>query len=110
MTINEYQQAAQRTASTKTPSDKIKNGILGLCGETGEVADLLKKYLYQGHEFDREKMITECGDVIWYVAELAAGLGTTLEDLCQLNVDKLRSRYPDGFDPERSMHREEGDV
>lgn len=110
MTLNEYQQAAQRTASTKTPSDKIENGILGLCGETGEVADLLKKYLYQGHELDREKMIKECGDVIWYVAELAAGLGMTLEDLCQLNVDKLRRRYPDGFDPDRSMHREEGDV
>ena len=110
MTLNEYQQAAQRTASTKTPSDKIENGILGLCGETGEVADLLKKYLYQGHELDREKMIKECGDVIWYVAELASGLGMTLEDFCQINVDKLRRRYPDGFDPERSMHREEVDV
>lgn len=110
MTLNEYQQAAQRTASTKTPSSKIENGILGLCGETGEVADLLKKYLYQGHELDREKMIKECGDVIWYVAELAAGLGMTLEDVCQLNVDKLRIRYPDGFDPERSRNREAGDL
>ena len=110
MTLNEYQQAAQRTASTKTTDDKILNGIMGMCGEIGEVADILKKYLFQGHEFDREKMIKECGYVIWYVAELAAGLGMTLEDLYQLNVDKLRRRYPDGFDPERSMHREEGDI
>ena len=65
MTLNEYQQAAQRTASTKTTDDKILNGIMGMCGEIGEVADILKKYLFQGHEFDREKMIKECGDVIW---------------------------------------------
>ena len=58
---------------------------------------MMKKYLYQGHELDREKMIKECGDVIWYVAELAAGLGMTLEDVCQLNINKLRRRYPDGL-------------
>lgn len=110
MTLNEYQQAAQRTASTNTPSAKIENGILGLCGETGEVADLLKKYLFQGHELCREKMIKECGDVIWYAAELAAGLGMTLEEVCRINLSKLRRRYPDGFDPERSRHREEGDI
>lgn len=110
MTLNEYQQAAQRTASTKNTDEKILNGILGMCGEIGEVADILKKYLFQGHEFDREHAIKEAGDTVWYVAELAAGLGMTLEDVCQLNVDKLRRRYPDGFDPERSMHREEGDV
>ena len=48
MTINEYQRLAQRTASTRTKREKIENGILGLCGETGEIADIYKKYLYQG--------------------------------------------------------------
>ena len=54
MTINEYQRLTQRTANTGEPRLKIENGILGLCGETGEIADVYKKYLYQGHEFDRE--------------------------------------------------------
>ena len=107
LTINEYQRLAQRTASTKVPSSKIENGILGLCGETGEIADVYKKYLYQGHELDREHMAEELGDVCWYVAELAAGLGVTLEEVMAQNIEKLRNRYPDGFDAERSVHREE---
>ena len=107
MTINEYQQLAQRTASTKGHSSKIENGILGLCGETGEIADVYKKYLYQGHVLDREHMAEELGDVCWYVAELAAGIGATLEEIMAQNIEKLRKRYPDGFDAERSMHREE---
>lgn len=109
MTINEYQQLAQRTASTKGHSSKIENGILGLCGETGEIADVYKKYLYQGHEFDREHMAEELGDVCWYVAELATGLGATLEEVMGRNIEKLRKRYPDGFDSERSVHREDAD-
>ena len=107
MTINEYQRLAQRTANTRAKSDKIENGILGLCGETGEIADVYKKYLYQGHKFDREHMAEELGDVCWYVAELATGLGVTLDEVMERNIEKLRKRYPDGFDAERSVHREE---
>ena len=81
MTINEYQRPAQRTANTRAKSDKIENGILGLCGETGEIADVYKKYLYQWHEFDREHMAEELGDVCWYVAELATCLGVTLDEV-----------------------------
>ena len=106
MTINEYQRLAQRTASTNVPSSKIENSILGLCGETGEIADVYKKYLYQGHELDREHMAEELGDVCWYVAELATGLGVTLDEVMGRNIEKLRKRYPEGFDAERSMHRE----
>ena len=107
MTINEYQQLAKRTASTKGHSSKIENGILGLCGETGEIADVYKKYLYQGHEFERGRMAEELGDVCWYVAEIASGLGLPLEEIMAQNSEKLRKRYPDGFDAERSVHREE---
>lgn len=107
MTLNDYQTLAQRTSSIGLPSAKIENGVLGLCGESGEVADLWKKYLYQGHEFDPEGMKAELGDVLWYVAELAAGLGITLEDVAWANVEKLRKRYPDGFEVERSVNREE---
>lgn len=109
MQLNEYQRQAQRTSNTATRSDKIENGLLGLFGEGGECADILKKYLFQGHEFDKEHMAKELGDVMWYVAEVASGLNMTLEEIAQRNIDKLRARYPDGFDPERSMHRAAGD-
>ena len=107
MKMNEYQQLAQRTANTKAPSDKIENGLLDLFGEGGECADTLKKYLFQEHEFDRNHMIEELGDVLWYCAELATGLGVTLEEVATKNIGKLRKRYPDGFDAEMSINREE---
>ena len=100
---------AQRTdARDNTASGKLENGILGMCGEAGECADLLKKYLYQGHELERDKLAEETGDVLWYVAETAAGLGLTLEDIAKRNIEKLKRRYPDGFDAERSRQREGG--
>ena len=105
MDMNKYQCLAQRTANTCTASSKIENGILGLCGETGEIADICKKYLYQGHELDKEHMIEELGDVLWYCAELAAGLGVGLAEVAEKNVEKLRRRYPNGFDAERSVNR-----
>lgn len=112
MTLNEYQRLAQRTSNEEHDDfltvylKKIDNGILGLCGETGECADIWKKSRHQGHQLDREKLAKECGDVLWYVAELAAGLGLTLEEIAQQNIDKLKKRYPDGFAAERSIHRE----
>lgn len=110
MTFDEYQVLAQRTQIANTPSAKIENGCLGLAGETGECCDILKKYLFQGHEFDRDHVIEELGDVLWYCAELAVGLGVSLEEVARNNIDKLRKRYPDGFDPERSVHRAEYEV
>lgn len=107
MTLEEYAQLAQRTANTRKRSEKLENGCLGLAGETGEVCDLLKKYLYQGHELDRVKMANELGDVLWYIAETAAGLGLTLETIACMNIEKLRKRYPRGFDAERSVNRDE---
>lgn len=108
MNLNEYQFLAQRTSKKKAERlEKIENGVLGLCGESGECADMLKKYLHQGHKFDADKMADEVGDVLWYVAETAAGLVLTLEEIAQRNIAKLNARYPDGFDPERSVHRPE---
>jgi NTP pyrophosphatase (non-canonical NTP hydrolase) len=105
--MNEYQQLAQRTANTTTQSDKIHNALLGLFGEGGELADQIKKTCYQGHELDAAHMIEELGDVLWYCAELACGLGVTLEEVAQRNIGKLKKRYPEGFDAERSINREE---
>lgn len=107
MTLNEYAALAQRTSNQKSPSGKLENGCLGLAGEAGEVCDVLKKYLYQGHELDRVKMALELGDVLWYVVETAAGLELTLEDIARKNIAKLERRYPHGFDSERSVNRDE---
>lgn len=106
MNLNDYQLLAQRTSNTKTASDKIENGLLGIAGEGGECADIFKKYMFQGHEFDKGEMIKELGDLLWYVAELASGLGVQLEQVAQLNIEKLKKRYPEGFSSERSIHRE----
>lgn len=107
MNFNGYQKLAQRTSNSKTPSGKIENGCLGLAGESGECCDLLKKYLFQGHELEKQRLTEELGDVLWYAAELASGLGMTLSDIAEANIKKLKSRYPDGFDVSRSLNREE---
>ena len=110
MTANEYQNAAMRTAGSKNPMDLLVNGVLGLAGESGECADIVKKHLFHDHELDREHLIKELGDVAWYLAITSNALGCTLDDVLQQNVDKLIARYPEGFDPERSKHRDENDI
>lgn len=106
MNFNEYQELALRTANNLEENDLVLNGALGLAGESGEVADIVKKYLFQGHELDTEKIIDELGDVLWYVAIMAKGLGVKLVEIPLHNVDKLRKRYPNGFEAERSINRE----
>ena len=107
MTGNEYQVAALRTAGTMERDELLMNGVLGLCGETGEVADLVKKATFQGHILSHEKVAEELGDVAWYLAVTAHAVGYDLDTIFQMNVDKLMKRYPDGFDAERSIHRPE---
>lgn len=113
MTINEYQQEALRTAPdrhTFTLVERLTNGLMGLNGEAGEAIDILKKHLFQGHDLDDEHLAKELGDVAWYLAVSAHELGYTLEEILQMNVDKLRSRYPSGFDTARSKTRGVDDV
>ena len=113
MTLNEYQTEAMRTASGVTSASNenlILNGAMGLCGESGEIIDLLKKNMFQGHDIDKEHLAKECGDVLWYLAILAKGLGYKLDEIAEMNKAKLRKRYPDGFETDKSLHRSEGDI
>ena len=111
MTINEYQQLAMRTSNKTLNADlHLLNGALGLCGEGGEVADMVKKNWMQGHPLDLEHIAKELGDVCWYIAEAATAIGYDLETIMQMNIDKLKARYPEGFDTERSLHRQKGDI
>ena len=106
LTANEYQTLAMGTMNTDMTKEQILlNGVMGLCGESGECVDLLKKHLFQGHELDREKLAAELGDVAWYLAETAYALGLSLEEILRGNLAKLKKRYPQGFDSERSINR-----
>lgn len=78
---------------------------MGLCGESGEAIDIVKKWLAQGHELDREHLAKELGDIAWYLAETATALDLSLEGIFEANIEKLRKRFPEGFDTERSIHR-----
>lgn len=108
MTANEYQKLAMRTLNPELDKhDVLINGVMGLCGEAGEAIDIVKKHLAQGHALDREALIKELGDVAWYLAETAYALDVPLDEVLEHNISKLRARYPEGFDAERSMSRGE---
>jgi len=109
MTGNEYQKLAARTIGTPTPDKTVAHGVLGLCSEAGEVAGIFQKQ-YQGHAVDDEHIIKELGDCLWMIAEICTGIDVPLDRVMQTNIDKLLARYPDGFDPEKSLHRKEGDI
>ncbi len=110
MTINEYQQLAMRTLNPELgEKDVLINGVMGLCGESGEVIDIVKKHLAQGHPLDKDKLAKELGDVAWYLAETAYAIGFPLEDILRMNIEKLKARYPEGFSSEKSMRRDENE-
>ena len=106
MTINEYQKLAMTTLNPALDKkDVLINGVMGLCGESGEAIDIVKKFLAQGHELDKEHLAKELGDIAWYLAETATAIEFNLEDIFQMNIDKLKKRYPQGFNVENSINR-----
>lgn len=106
LTANAYQKQAMATLNPALgKKDILINGVMGLCGEAGEAIDLVKKHLHQGHELDRQALKKELGDIAWYLAETAYALDLTLEDVLTANLEKLKARYPEGFDTERSVQR-----
>ena len=108
MTVNEYQSLALTTLNPQLDKkDMLMNGVMGLCGESGEAIDIVKKWLAQGHELDRDALAKELGDIAWYLAETAAALDIPLEDIFRANIEKLKRRYPEGFSTQRSLHRDD---
>ena len=111
MTPNEYQELAMRTVNPKLNKDEMLiNSVMGLCGESGEAIDIVKKWFAHGHELDKEHLKKELGDVAWYLAEASSALGFTLEEVLEANIDKLRKRYPEGFETKKSVERDETDI
>lgn len=126
MTGNEYQKLASRTndgfATSRLMTKMIEhedwlidiggvlNACLGLAGEVGELNDMIKKWVFHEKELDETHLKKELGDVMWYVAMMCQSMGWELDDVLQMNIDKLIARYPEGFDVNRANHRQEGDV
>lgn len=126
LTPNEYQEQAMRTndggcrrrlqarldgmiitGAPQINEAEIINGAMGLCGESGEVADLLKKHIFHGEDLNLDNLKKELGDVCWYIAMICNAAGLKLEDVMRGNIEKLKRRYPDGFSEEASKNRKE---
>lgn len=109
--LDEYQVLASRTLIDE-PDFEISGldnmiiwNAIGLAGEAGEVADLVKKGIYHQHGLDVEKVKKELGDVMWYVAAMCTKLNINLSEVCDANIQKLKARYPQGYSSERSINR-----
>ena len=125
MTGNEYQKLAMRTNDGKSTyrinlsfaknehyydMGGVVMATLGLSGEVGELNDMIKKWIFHDSEMDITHAKKELGDIMWYVACMAQSFGWKLDEIMSMNIEKLRKRYPDGFDVARSNAREKGDV
>jgi NTP pyrophosphatase (non-canonical NTP hydrolase) len=110
MTLNEYQLLAQRTMNLALSHEETsRHALHGMCAEVGEIHGLYQKF-YQGHEMDAEHVQKEVGDLLWMLAEFCTVTDWKLGDVAQMNIDKLKARYPQGFCAEKSLNRVEGDV
>ena len=110
MNMNEYQWLASRTINPNLyPEQQAHHALHGMVGEIGEIHSLYQK-TYQGHDIDKMHLKKELGDLLWFIAEYATAMGWELNDVAQANIDKLRARYPEGFEADKSLHRKEGDI
>lgn len=105
----------QRTAATTARAEydlsedprwgRLAIASMGLAGESGELVDMLKKWVGHGHELNLTDVEKELGDILWYIAEIATTLDLSLDEIAQKNEAKLKARYPEGFSVERSRNR-----
>ena len=110
MQAGEYQHLAARTMNFAINSfEQERHALHGMVGEIGELHSLYQK-VYQGHSFDSEHAKKELGDLCWFIAEYCTAKGWSLSDIMQMNIDKLKARYPEGFSADKSLYRAEGDI
>ena len=107
MNADEYQKLAMRTNDKWDYQKMLVNGALGLNGEAGEIADTIKKWQFQGHAINPDKIAEELGDICWYIAIMAKALNYDFSEILYINIEKLKIRYPKGFDAELSRKRYE---
>lgn len=110
MNVSEYQKLASRTINTKlSRGELIRHSLYGMCSEVGELHGIYQK-AYQGHAIDVSHALKELGDLMWFIAEYCTANQVDLEYVMQENIDKLKARYPEGFDKDKSLNRREGDI
>ena len=110
MKPNEYQELAARTINPRLYDYEMEtHAMYGMVGEIGELNSLYQK-CFQGHEFNEEHAKKELGDLLWFIAEYCTSQNWKLEDIMQMNIDKLKNRFPSGFEVDKSLNREEGDI
>jgi NTP pyrophosphatase (non-canonical NTP hydrolase) len=108
MTTKEYQELVSRTMNGDlTYTERLSMLCMGLSGESGELIDAFKKNLYHGHAISFDYVQKEIGDILWYIASLCNEFNFDMGDIMQKNIDKLKKRYPEGFDAEKSINRAE---
>lgn len=106
MNFSQYQILSRRTQDhTLADGDRLNHALRGLASECGEINGIFQKQI-QKHPVQVEDVVEELGDLLWFCAELADCFGLDLGSVAAANVAKLQGRYPDGFDAERSIHRE----
>lgn len=110
MELNEYQKKAQKFVNKNLNDEEVRaHSMLGLCSEVGELQGLFQKKL-QGHGLNEIHVKKELGDVLWFVAEVATAYEWDLNEIAEMNIEKLEARYPNGFEVEKSLHRKKGDI
>ena len=85
----------------------LLNGAIGTSSEAGEALDIIKKHIFQGHELNKENLISELGDVCWYINLILTSIGSSFDEVFDNNIKKLRKRYGEHFDSNKSINREE---
>lgn len=103
--LNEYQLLALRTKPDLSRRDLMLNAALGSTGEAGELSDAIKKHVYHNHPLPFENVAKELGDMMWYISLMAEVFGYTLQEIAEMNIEKLRTRYPEGFSTVDSIKR-----
>ena len=96
------------------PTERILTAAVGMSAEAGEFTEIVKKIVFQGKPVNEENLFhlkRELGDIMWYVSQACLGLDISIEEVIQMNFEKLSARYPEGaFSIERSENRVEGDL
>ena len=113
----EYAEFLKRLHSLEVegfPTERLLTAAVGMSAEAGEFTEIVKKMIFQGKPVNEENLFhlkRELGDIMWYVSQACIGLDISLEEVIQMNFEKLNARYPEGaFTIERSENRVEGDL
>lgn len=110
MTLEEYKIDCLRTLPKNLyRGEQLLQGLVGATTETAEALDIHKKTMWQDHPFERDRLLSELGDAMFYISIAVDALDSSVEEIMTMNVEKRKKRYPNGFESSRSLNRDAGD-